>query len=190
MLVMQLPPTSPWAPHQVAGLLLWAAGWAANLHSDYILRNLRRSPSDKGEVQGRVMPGGGGGRQWIFVHNTKQHVSRSASMYLACGLWHCNVCTARHRRPNLTVVCAHITPAGYHIPRGGLFEFVSAANYTAEILEWSGYALAAWRLPAAAFAWFTFCNLAPRGLAHHQWYLQKFKEQYPRKRKAVIPFIW
>jgi 3-oxo-5-alpha-steroid 4-dehydrogenase 1 len=80
--------------------------------------------------------------------------------------------------------------AGYHIPRGGLFEYVSAANYSAEILEWSGYALAAWRLPAAAFAWFTFCNLAPRGLAHHQWYLQKFGKKYPRQRKAVIPFIW
>ncbi len=59
--------------------------------------------------------------------------------------------------------------AGYKIPRGGLFEFVSAANYAAEILEWTGYAVAAGALPAAAFAFYTFCNVAPRGAMHHRW---------------------
>ena len=32
---------------------------------------------------------------------------------------------------------------GYKIPHGGLFEYVSAANYFGEILEWWGFALAA-----------------------------------------------
>ena len=45
---------------------------------------------------------------------------------------------------------------------------VSAANYFSEILEWSGYALAAQSLPAVAFAFYTFCNVAPRGLKHHR----------------------
>ena len=45
-----------------------------------------------------------------------------------------------------------------------------AANYWGEIVEWAGWALAAWpSLPAAAFALFTFANLAPRGARHHQW---------------------
>ena len=60
---------------------------------------------------------------------------------------------------------------GYKIPRGGLFEWVSAANYAGEIFEWAGWALAAGSLPAAAFAWFTFCNLAPRGWRHHLWWV-------------------
>jgi len=78
----------------------------------------------------------------------------------------------------------------YHIPRGGAFNWVTAANYFGEIVEWSGFALACWSLNAAAFAFFTFCNLAPRGATHHQWYLNKFKSKYPRDRYAVIPYLW
>uniref|UniRef100_A0A7S0RAJ9 Steroid 5-alpha-reductase DET2 n=1 Tax=Chlamydomonas leiostraca TaxID=1034604 RepID=A0A7S0RAJ9_9CHLO len=79
---------------------------------------------------------------------------------------------------------------GYQIPYGGMFTLVSAGNYASEIIEWAGYALAAGgALPAAAFAFFVFCNLAPRGWQHHQWYQKKFSN-YPANRKAVIPFIW
>jgi 3-oxo-5-alpha-steroid 4-dehydrogenase 1 len=80
--------------------------------------------------------------------------------------------------------------AGYKIPRGGLFEYVSAANYFAEMVEWTGFAIAAGGLAPAVFAWFTFCNLAPRGARHHWWYKATFKDAYPATRKAVIPFIW
>eukprot|EP01100_Stratorugosa_tubuloviscum_P015883 TRINITY_DN961_c0_g1_i1.p1 TRINITY_DN961_c0_g1~~TRINITY_DN961_c0_g1_i1.p1 ORF type:complete len:295 (+),score=124.46 TRINITY_DN961_c0_g1_i1:50-886(+) len=78
----------------------------------------------------------------------------------------------------------------YFIPYGGAFNYVSAANLFGEIVEWIGFAIAAWSLPAAAFAFSTFSNLFPRGVQHHKWYLEKFKEKYPKDRKAVIPFIW
>lgn len=40
------------------------------------------------------------------------------------------------------------------------------ANFVGgEIIEWTGFAIACWSLPAAAFAIMTFCNLGPR--AHH-----------------------
>ena len=79
--------------------------------------------------------------------------------------------------------------AGYSIPRGGAFEAVSGANYFGEIVEWAGFAVAAWSLPAAAFAFFTFCNLAPRAREHHRWYKAKF-EDYPAHRRAVLPGLW
>ena len=75
------------------------------------------------------------------------------------------------------------------MPYGGAFRWVSGANYFGEIIEWCGYALAANRLGATAFAVFTFCNTAPRAHTHHEWYRQKF-DDYPPERKAVIPWLW
>lgn len=69
-----------------------------------------------------------------------------------------------------------------------MFEYVSGANFFGEMLEWIGYALFAQSLPAFAFAFFTTCNIGPRALQHHQWYLEKF-DDYPQERKALIPFI-
>jgi 3-oxo-5-alpha-steroid 4-dehydrogenase 1 len=31
---------------------------------------------------------------------------------------------------------------GYYIPKGGMFEYVSGANFFGEILEWTGFAIA------------------------------------------------
>ena len=80
---------------------------------------------------------------------------------------------------------------GYGIPYGGCFEFVSAANYFGEILEWTGWAIAAGgALPPAAFAAFTLANIGPRGAQHHAWLKAHFGDKYPKRRKAVLPFLW
>lgn len=75
------------------------------------------------------------------------------------------------------------------IPHGGLFDYVSCANYFGELVEWFGWALAAWSLPAFAHFLFSCGNLVPRAMQHHRDYLAKFKETYPRDRYAVIPGI-
>ncbi|XP_074487411.1 3-oxo-5-alpha-steroid 4-dehydrogenase 2-like [Sebastes fasciatus] len=106
-----------------AGVILFVVGMIINIHSDHILRNLRR--------------------------------------------------------PGETV---------YRIPYGGMFEFVSGANFFGEIVEWCGYALAAWSLPTTAFAFFTVCSIGPRAYHHHRDYQKRF-EDYPRSRTALIPLI-
>ncbi|MEW6430113.1 MAG: DUF1295 domain-containing protein [Myxococcota bacterium] len=78
---------------------------------------------------------------------------------------------------------------GYKIPTGGAFAWVSAPNYLGELLEWVGFAIAAQTLAAWAFAAFTFANLAPRAIANHRWYRETFPD-YPKSRKALIPFVW
>jgi len=78
----------------------------------------------------------------------------------------------------------------YLIPYGGMFNFVSVANYTGEIFEWFGYALATWSLPGFCFFYTTACNLIPRAVKTHKWYLDYFGTCYKKlKRKAVIPYL-
>ena len=77
----------------------------------------------------------------------------------------------------------------YHLPKGGLFKYISCPNLFGEIIEWTGFALMTCSPAAVSFAVWTFCNLAPRAIAHHKWYQNKF-EDYPRNRKALIPFVW
>lgn len=76
----------------------------------------------------------------------------------------------------------------YVIPEGGLFNYVSCPNLLGEIIEWAGFAILCWNLPAVSFFVWTFANLVPRAMSHHQWYQQKFAN-YPAGRKAVFPFI-
>ncbi|XP_071961967.1 3-oxo-5-alpha-steroid 4-dehydrogenase 1-like [Antedon mediterranea] len=111
-------------PRFLVGIFLFFAGMSINLHSDYILRNLRK-------------PG----------------------------------------------------ETGYKIPKGGMFNYVSGANFFGEILEWLGFAIANWSFSGFSFFLFTLCNIGPRACHHHQYYLEKF-DNYPKTRKAVIPFIF
>lgn len=78
---------------------------------------------------------------------------------------------------------------GYKIPRGGLFEQVSCPNFTGEVLEWAGFALLCWNLPALSFFIWSAANLLPRAWAHHKWYKSTFND-YPAKRKIVLPWVW
>ncbi|KAB0399279.1 hypothetical protein E2I00_013137, partial [Balaenoptera physalus] len=110
-------------PRFLTGFVLWLLGMLINIHSDHVLRNLRK-------------PG----------------------------------------------------ETGYKIPKGGLFEYITAANYFGEVVEWCGYALASWSIQGWAFAVFTFCVLLTRAQQHHQWYHEKF-EDYPKFRKIMIPFL-
>jgi protein-S-isoprenylcysteine O-methyltransferase Ste14 len=86
----------------------------------------------------------------------------------------------RLRRPGET---------GYKIPSGGMYRWVSCPNYLGEIIEWTGWAIATWSLPGLFFAVWTFANLVPRGWEHHGWYREKFAD-YPKDRRAVIPFVF
>ena len=113
-------------PYIYVGSAVFLFGMAVNLHSDYIIRHLRK-PGD-----------------------------------------------TRH-----------------YIPRGGMFRFVSSANYFGEFMEWVGFAIASWSWSGAVFAWWTFANLAPRSASLYKRYEQEFGEEFTRlKRKRIIPFIY
>jgi hypothetical protein len=80
------------------------------------------------------------------------------------------------------------SPTEYVIPEGWLFKYISSPHYFGEIIEWAGWAVMTWSLCGLAFAVFTFANLFPRAWASHIWYKANFSN-YPKNRKAVIPFV-
>ncbi len=112
------------SPQFIIGTIIFLGGWLMHVHSDYIIRNLRK-------------PG----------------------------------------------------ETGHKIPFGGMFRWVSSPNYLGEVIQWTGFAILTWSLPALAFAIFTFANLFPRAISNHQWYKGRF-EDYPEKRKVFLPFIY
>lgn len=77
----------------------------------------------------------------------------------------------------------------YKIPYGGMFRWVSNPSYFGEITEWAGWAILTFSFPGLVFVAWTFANLAPRALSIHRWYLKTFPD-YPKNRKALVPFIY
>lgn len=79
----------------------------------------------------------------------------------------------------------------HYIPRGGMYRFVTSANYFGEITEWTGYAILTWSIPGAVFVLWTFANLAPRAKQIHRRYISEFGDEYTRlHRRYIIPFIY
>ncbi|AXK88137.1 3-oxo-5-alpha-steroid 4-dehydrogenase [Nocardia farcinica] len=78
--------------------------------------------------------------------------------------------------------------AEYRIPYGGGFRFVSSPAYLGELVAWAGFALLTWSLAGVVIFLITAGNLVPRAFATHRWYREKFAD-YPRNRKALIPFV-
>lgn len=113
-------------PQFIIGTLIFIAGMAINIHSDHIIRHLRR-PGD-----------------------------------------------TRH-----------------YIPHGGMFRYVSSANYFGEFVEWTGFAILTWSWAGAVFALWTFANLAPRARRINRRYAEEFGEEFTRLNlRAIIPFIY
>lgn len=93
--------------------------------------------------------------------------------------WRADTILIHLRKPNET---------HYVIPESTLFKRVSCPNLSGELLEWLGFAILCWNLPALTFFIWTAANLIPRAMSHHRWYKEKFVS-YPPERKAIIPYL-
>ncbi len=96
--------------------------------------------------------------------------------------------TINHRADDRLLALRRPGGPDYAVPKGGLFRYVSCPNHLGEIVEWCGFAVMCWNLPALSFAVWTAANLIPRALSHHRWYRERFPD-YPKERRAVIPFV-
>ena len=79
----------------------------------------------------------------------------------------------------------------HYLPKGGMFRYVTSANYFGEFLEWVGFAILTWSWAGAVFALWTFANLGPRADHIYKMYQSEFGDQLNTKRvKRMIPFIY
>lgn len=90
---------------------------------------------------------------------------------------------------NILIALRKPGETGYRIPRGGCYRWVSCPNYMGECLEWIGFAVMSWSLMGAVYALWVVLPLIAQALPAHRWYLEKFGDDYPRERRAIIPFL-
>lgn len=90
---------------------------------------------------------------------------------------------------NILIALRKPGETGYKLPKGFLFDKVTAPNLFGETIEWMGFFILAPSIASLSFWIWTLANLVPRARDHHQWYLKKF-ENYPKERKIMFPGIW
>ena len=79
----------------------------------------------------------------------------------------------------------------HYLPKGGMFRYVTSANYFGEFVEWVGFAILTWSWSGAVFALWTFANLAPRASRIYDMYSREFPDELDTsKTKRMIPFIF
>eukprot|EP00201_Polytomella_parva_P014724 CAMPEP_0175052606 /NCGR_PEP_ID=MMETSP0052_2-20121109/8453_1 /TAXON_ID=51329 ORGANISM="Polytomella parva, Strain SAG 63-3" /NCGR_SAMPLE_ID=MMETSP0052_2 /ASSEMBLY_ACC=CAM_ASM_000194 /LENGTH=165 /DNA_ID=CAMNT_0016317029 /DNA_START=578 /DNA_END=1075 /DNA_ORIENTATION=- len=109
----------------------------------------------------------------------------SSAVMAECSNYKCHVILSKLRAPG---------DKGYKIPSGFLFDRVTCANYTCELISWVFFSLAVSSFPAVVFT-------VVGGLQMAQWAIQKHRRLtklfdgkdgrplYP-KRNIMIPFIF
>lgn len=81
--------------------------------------------------------------------------------------------------------------SAHYMPQGGMFRYVTSANYFGELLEWAGFAILTWSWAGALFAMWTFANLGPRAARIYDRYKSEFPDKFDSARlKRIIPFIY
>jgi 3-oxo-5-alpha-steroid 4-dehydrogenase 1 len=154
-------------------LAMWTIGFIGNIAHDEILYELRRNPTAKKK-------------------STGTRVGKNDVVLLANKEW-------------------------YGVPHGLLYKYISFPNYLCELFEWLAFALAAAPLPPISkviecfsilsfnsilyndvppefahpylFLVATLLPMVPRAYRAHRWYHKTFP-QYPKERKAIVPFVF
>lgn len=73
-------------------------------------------------------------------------------------------------------------------PLTSLFNYVSCPNYFYEVASWVSFSIMTQCLPSLIFTGAGFYQMAVWALGKHRNYKKEFKD-YPKQRKAIIPFV-
>lgn len=77
---------------------------------------------------------------------------------------------------------------GYHLPREGLYRWVTNVAYLGELISWFGWWVLTGSLAGFAFFVFTAANLVPRAWSNAVWYRERFGRMPGRW--VLVPWVW
>lgn len=166
------------SPRFWAGLALWAAGFAGNVYHDEILLGLRRKAIAKGKAKEQPVENG---RPVPQPHYAIPH----GGLYSVVSF------------PNY--LCEWVEWLGFALAAGPTPDFALLPGAGALLAAARGTQFAKMEQllspfvdslsPAWVFLFIEIVTMAPRAVRGHRWYHQRFKESYPRERRAVIPWL-
>ncbi|RDB14583.1 Uncharacterized protein C9.08c [Hypsizygus marmoreus] len=169
-------------PSFYIGLILWGLGFAGNILHDEILLDIRRKAKSKGKGKASSEPG----------ERVQEHYAIPQGWLYSYVSY-----------PNY--LCEWIEWFGFALAAAPFpldistlsWEFLSPAA-VASVFSWPSlmsllsnpaYLFAPNLAPPYIFLLSEVLLMLPRAIRGHQWYRQKFGEQYPKDRKAVVPFL-
>lgn len=110
-----------------------------------------------------------------------------AAIFIVCEIGNLSIhLLLRDLRPPGTTVRSIPVPNGFPLTK--LFDFVSCPNYTYEFGAWFGFTLMTFCLPAGLFALAGLYQMTVWAIGKHKNYKKEFPN-YPRARKAILPFL-
>ncbi|XP_067001230.2 probable very-long-chain enoyl-CoA reductase art-1 [Anabrus simplex] len=123
----------------------------------------------------------------LYTPPSSVQVYTGLALFLICELGNLSVHIAlRNLRPPGTTV--RKIPVATSNPLTTLFNFVSCPNYTYEFGSWLAFTIMTQCLPAGFFALAGLYQMAVWALGKHRAYKKEFSN-YPKARKAILPFI-
>ncbi len=165
------PPARFWA-----GIAIWAVGFVGNVYHDEILLNIRRKAIAKGKAKelenGQPAPQ----PHYAIPHGGLYSIVSFPNYFCEWVEWF-GFALAASPFPNFAL----LPGAGALLTAARGTQFTEMGRLLAPFVDSVS--------PPWVFFFVEITTMVPRAIRGHRWYHQRFKESYPRERRAVIPWL-